>query len=298
MASLLASGFLPGTLRADRRQALDSWKVGRSVGVIRPDEVLKLEETRKAGFECIEMSVSPNTGKNTSMDDLFQWCEQFQKKTEAQSLEVRSVHIPYGTKWDVSDLKSEVREGAIKECTRYFDLKNILGAKIFVLHGSWEPVKNEEREQRVRNCIESLRILAPIARDKGVRIALENLPRTCIGNTSKEMIRIVDSVDVPEGLRICFDSNHTLQEKPEDFVAACGSRIITTHMSDFDGKDEKHWLPYEGIINWTAVMTELVKAGYPGPFVFETGRFKDRPASMEEIFDNWLRVKENYEKAS
>lgn len=295
IASFAGTALLPCAVSAQEASPLDSWRVGRSVGGIRPIADLKLNEIYAAGMRCIEISISAASADKLDHDAWLAWFKDLKKNADENEIEVRSVHIPFGKSWDISDLNEEVRKNAIEKCAKYFDLVDVLGSKIYVLHPSFEPIKLEDRPKRLEKCITSLKELAPRAEKKGVRIALENLPRTCLGNTAKEINYILDAVDVPGGLQICFDSNHTLQEKPEEFVAHCGKRIITVHISDFDGVDERHWLPYEGIINWKAVLSELLKAGYQGPFVFETGRFKDRSASNKEIFENWLRVKKDWE---
>ena len=298
LGSAIGACLLPQSLFADVKNSLADWRVGRSVGGISPIDQLKLGEVREAGFSCIEISINAASTAKMQDDEWLAWFKELKKAADAAEIEVRSVHIPFGRIWDISDLDENTRKTAVLKCAKYFDLVDILGAKFYILHPSYEPIKDEDRPGRIENCIASLKELAPKARDKGAIIALENLPRTCLGNTSTEINHILDAVGVPEGLQICFDSNHTLKEKPEEFVAASGKRIVTTHMSDYDAVDEKHWLPYEGVINWKAVMTELVKAGYQGPFVFETDRFKDRPASEQEIFETWLRVKKEFESNS
>ncbi len=295
MAGAAGTCLLPQSLCAGEKSPLADWRVGRSVGGVRPIDQLKLTEVKAAGFSCIEISISDASTAKMDDGEWLAWFKELKNAADAAGIEVRSVHIPFGKTWDISDPDETVRKTAVQKCGRYFELIELLGAKIFVLHPSYEPIKDDIRPRRIESCIESLKELAPKAADRDAVIALENLPRTCLGNTSGEINRILDAVDVPEGLQICFDSNHPLKEKPEEFVAACGKRIVTTHMSDYDAVDEKHWLPYEGVIDWKAVMTELVKAGYPGPFIFETAKFKDRPAGDGEIFETWLRIKKEFE---
>jgi sugar phosphate isomerase/epimerase len=134
------------------------------------------------------------------------------------------------------------------------------------------------------------------------QLALECLPRTCLGNTADELLQIVSAVG--NDLGVCFDSNHLLKEKPEEFVAKTGSRIVTVHLSDFDGVDERHWLPGTGIINWTEVVSELVKSGYQGPFMFEASKHKPEsdgtvnPAKLTtpELYSSFEQIRENFLK--
>jgi sugar phosphate isomerase/epimerase len=93
--------------------------------------------------------------------------------------------------------------------------------------------------------------------------------------------------DHPE-LGVCCDVNHLFKEAPQQFIERLGSRIVTTHISDNDGTDEKHWLPGNGIIQWDAVIDALVRVGYRGPIMHEV-----RSPNSREITDNWMRLVSN-----
>jgi len=68
---------------------------------------------------------------------------------------------------------------------------------------------------------------------------------------------------------VCFDTNHLLDEKIEDFIKELGSKIVTTHISDYDFKNERHWLPGEGDINWQSLMSALDTEGFDGVWLYE-----------------------------
>ena len=84
--------------------------------------------------------------------------------------------------------------------------------------------------------------------------------------------------------------NHLLQETSEEFIVRVGSRITTLHISDYDGIDERHWLPgvEKGVINWNNVVDSLVSIGYEGPFMFESA------GTFEEKINCWNEMKEDY----
>ncbi|MCE7070813.1 sugar phosphate isomerase/epimerase, partial [Dyadobacter sp. CY327] len=84
--------------------------------------------------------------------------------------------------------------------------------------------------------------------EKVASLNIECLPRTCLGNTSKEILQILDGID---NIGICFDSNQLLKESPKDFVKAVNKRIRMLHISDCDNVNERHWLPGKGIITGT-----------------------------------------------
>ena len=62
---------------------------------------------------------------------------------------------------------------------------------------------------------------------------------------------------------------NTLKISVEDFIKKLGSKIVTLHVSDYDFRNERHWLPYEGKNNWVDIVTLLEEAGYCGPFMYE-----------------------------
>ncbi|MCL2745327.1 MAG: sugar phosphate isomerase/epimerase [Planctomycetaceae bacterium] len=303
LGTVAGTALLPKDLFAaiSIEDIVGSWEVGRSVGIsYQPIETLQLPDIKQAGFSCLELSFAAPAFAQTPEEKRLEWCKEVRQQADAAGLKLRSVHVPFGGAWDISFIDEEKRKNAVQMAIPFFELKEILGAKYYIIHPSAEPIAPEDRPKRIEQSIKSLKELAAAAKAKGVIITVENLPRTCLGNTGKELVEIVDAVGSPKTVKICFDSNHPLQEKPEDFVAAVGNRIATTHMSDYDtidGKlDERHWLPYEGCINWKAVVAAMVKAGYPGPFVFETSRFKDgTPATNAEIFERWQRIKREFD---
>jgi sugar phosphate isomerase/epimerase len=153
---------------------------------------------------------------------------------------------------------------------------------IAVLHPSWEPIASEIREQRIQACIRSLPILTKEAKALGIQLALECLPRTCLGNTGAEMRRLLEA---SPDLGVCVDVNHLVQELPETFIRELGPRIITTHISDNDGLDEKHWMPGEGVIHWREVMEALADIGYRGAFMYEVAKMVPN-----KVMENWRHL--------
>jgi hypothetical protein len=103
-----------------------------------------------------------------------------------------------------------------------------------------------------------------------------------IANTAKEAVELVDSL--PVQVRVCVDVNHFLQETAEDGVKALGERIITTHISDHDYLDEKHWLPMQGKIDWKKLLKAFDEIGYLGVFNYEVSQ-DFTPVEIKENYD-------------
>ena len=177
---------------------------------------------------------------------------------------VTSVHLPFGAWWEPSGSDPAYREDALRRFKGLLDWTGAQGIPIAVLHASWEPIRAEERPARLETAKNSIEILGAYAQKRGIALAIENLPRTCLGNRACEILALAEGA-----AGICFDVNHLLLETHADFLAMAGPRVITAHFSDYDFKDERHWFPGAGDIDWPALLRGMESAGCAGRCVFE-----------------------------
>jgi sugar phosphate isomerase/epimerase len=248
-----------------------------------------LQECADAGFSYVEIVMR-------KPDDTFrEYAESIAQEAKEAGISVRSIHLPFGFEYDVSEADEEKRVSIVAELSHLIDLAAPLGVKVAVIHGSYEPIKPEVREEKILACIKSLKALAEKCREYGMTLAIECLPRTCIGNCSDEILRIVEAVD---GLRVCFDTNHLTIEDPMDFVRKAGKYIITTHVSDYDKIDERHWLPGKGVNDWRGLVTGLEAAGYEGPILFEvSNKPGNEIITPKALPDNWNKLIKSWGQA-
>lgn len=216
---------------------------------------------KENGITKIELS------KNDYSQMDFKEVESLARKYGVQ---LWSLHLPFTPfkELDISSTDEELRTSTIEKCKELIEKGTEIGIKIFIVHPSGEPIEDIDRENKLNQAKKSLKQLAEIADLYGAVIAVENLPRTCLGNCSKEILELI-SADTR--LRVCFDTNHLLGEKMETFILAVGEKIITTHVSDYDAINERHWLPGEGVIDWNGLLGALEKVGYKGPWLYEIG---------------------------
>ena len=273
------------TIEKSRPARADDWRLGTSVGSI--DKLTKdqVDQLAKAGFTDMEIGI----GRIQTREDLKILKERVKEVKEwldEKNVNIWSIHIPYGRDIDISLIDESERILAIQEVSTIIKAVRELEPEKLVIHPSFEPLPEEEREKRLEACISSLPQLVELASKYNMGLAAECLPRTCLGNTSDEILSILTRV---EGLEVCCDVNHLLQETPEEFINAVGSGITTLHISDYDGLDEKHWLPGQGIINWKNVLESLETARYNGPFMFESkGTFEEKAAVWEKMKREYL----------
>ena len=177
---------------------------------------------------------------------------------------IPSVHLPFGPTWELCVPDDVIRERAMKRYLELIDLCKLIAPKRFILHPGYPRVPQEERQERIENFRRNVKVLAAAAAP--AKIAVENMPQDCLGNTARELLSLVEGMDE---LCLCCDMNHYYQETTYDAIRLLGKRIETIHVNDFDGVKEKHWLPGDGILDWNRILGELEKLDYHGPFLYE-----------------------------
>jgi sugar phosphate isomerase/epimerase len=113
----------------------------------------------------------------------------------------------------------------------------------------------------------SLELLIPFARDRGVRLALENIPNAL--SPMEKILRFLEEAQLAD-VGICFDSGHSnLLPSPAEEIEMAGSKIVTTHLHDNHGQKDEHLLPFEGSISWPRVLESFDKIRYQGCLLLE-----------------------------
>ncbi len=240
-----------------------------------PDAAL-LDSFARAGVACAEISLPGREYAD------FPYAA-FAVHARDCGVEIRSFHLPFYTDEtvDPASLDPEIRRRTAELHAHYVRVAASMGAKIAVVHACLEPVADADRAARLDASRESMAALAEVGAALGVTVCVENLPRSCLGNTAAELLSIV-SCD--PRLRVCFDVNHLLLESHADFLRAAGPLVATLHISDYDFVNERHWFPGEGKINWIALADGLDAIGYTDAFTYELG-FRGSPKTVARSRD-------------
>ncbi len=234
------------------------YKIGVStVGNTLTDELFTKIKT--SGIEAIELSYDDYS--NFDFKNAKKLAEKF-------GVLLWSLHLPFSPfdKIDPSALDPQKQKFTFNTFLEIINKTSDIGIDKVIVHSSAEPIPDEQRPERLESAAEFLSNLADEAYKYGVVVAVEDLPRTCIGRNSEEINYLLSANDK---LRVCFDTNHLLNEKISDFIENVGSKIITLHISDFDFVNERHWLPGEGDIDWLELASKLEQVGYNGVWLYE-----------------------------
>lgn len=226
-----------------------------------------------AGFAGAELCFNGYIG----FDEMTAKAISVRQRMVAGGMLPTSAHLPFGTNWDISVVDDAQRDKVIKDMKRVLDQVAEWEIPICVLHASYEPIEDNERQYRLESALDSIRELCEYAEARNIRIAVENLPRTCLGNCAEEIDYLTQKGTIAG---LCFDVNHLLKESHEEFISKVGHLAITTHLSDYDRVDERHWFIGDGVIEWDKVVGLLLDKGYKGQFLFELNENSARDGSF------------------
>ena len=221
-----------------------------------------------------------------------EYVQEARRALAVAGVEPRTVHASFGASLDISSADAATRSAGIQAIDVALDLAARMGAGMVIVHPSSEPIESEARDARMAQAKRSIEIIAHMAQQAGCRVALELLPRTCLGRSAAELLRLLEDVD-PATAGACLDTNHLMgrfASLPE-LVRSLGPRLLALHCSDYDGVDEKHWLPMRGVIDWSAFLSALSAIGFTGPLHYEATLDGQTPAErLESLEANYVQL--------
>lgn len=265
-----------------------NYQLGTTSAVWKKPTVADFKDAKNKGINYIEVAFNQCYRGVPSAEVSNRIC-QMKQMVDSAGIEVWSIHLPFSRALDISVLNDSLRAVNVAFMSDMIKQAAMFKPQRLILHPSSEPIADEERKMRLQKAKESIRYLKYCADSLHLQLCIENLPRTCLGNTPEELLSIIE--DIP-GLKVCFDTNHYLDGTLEHFVEVLGTSIGTIHASDYDFRNESHWLPTQGDINWVELVSLLQKAGYCGVFMYEAT--KDRYVQKIQLKSE--QIKNSFEK--
>lgn len=206
-----------------------------------------------------------------------------------------SRHLPYAPfgELDISVADGQIRKNIVDFHTRLIQEGAQAGIRTFVLHPSTPITETMPRQERKQYAMDTLDKLAEAAHKEGAVIAVEDMIRSCLGNSAQELKELIS---VNDKLRVCFDVNHLFHNSHREFAEILGSKIVHTHISDYDLVEERHWFPGEGKIPWAEVYNALKGIGYSGVWNYEVGLAgakmaeRGRALTYRDVYNNAMEI--------
>ncbi|TVQ24885.1 MAG: sugar phosphate isomerase/epimerase [Spirochaetaceae bacterium] len=230
-----------------------------------------LEALKPSPFRYLEMTADEG-------EFFEQWTRQpveTRKRIEDAGLSVWSVHGPR-TGWSLGDIDEDTRRDAVEATRKAFEPAATVGANVVVVHSnkSRDEYPLVEYEPSLAATRRSLETLAPMAADFGLRLAVENMAGRSVTRPGMDVAEVLELISgLGDHVGICFDTGHSnsAQKQVADQIRVAGQKLFTLHLNDTSGlmARDDHFVPYDGTIDWSDVLSALDEIGFSSPRVFE-----------------------------
>jgi sugar phosphate isomerase/epimerase len=188
--------------------------------------------------------------------------------------------------------------GAVDEYLRhYVDLAGPLGAQWIVMHGGFHFTGDYRR--RMEAGIERLQRLGDYARQRGVRLLLENMnPEPADAEVRylacdvEECRAYFDRLDPAiYGWTYTVNHAHMLPVGIRGFFEAFGpARMEEVRLADNRGGKEEHLKPGEGTVDFEGTFALIEGTGYRGHYMLAYGTVEEMREGREELAARALRA--------
>ncbi len=179
------------------------------------------------------------------------------------NLSLHSIHSPTtrdflsnresGVPLSICDPERLRRQEAVDEIKRALDLVEHIPFRYCVQHVARSRDLPDERKWDA--AFSSLEHLSLFARARGVTLAIENTPGEMA--TPANLKNFLAETRLTS-VKICFDAGHAhLQGGVTEGLEIVRDYVVTTHFHDNRAERDDHLFPYEGTIDWCAMIAAL-----------------------------------------
>ena len=271
----------PAAFAADKQRGIQKAIMWGTVGV-KGSVLEKMQQVKAAGF----LGVEPNGGMNR---------EEVVAALKETGLKAASVccHTHWAKPLSAPD-EATRKVGYDGLVLSLGDAKAYGATSVLLVPG----VVNDKvtYDDCFKRCVEEIKKAAPVAKDLGVKIAIENVWNNFV-TKPQQAVDLLDAIN-SEWVGWHFDIGNVGRYSPaEEWIPLIGKRILKLHIKEYSTKlrDEKgagagfgvKFL--EGTNNWPAIMAALDKLGYSGWGIAEQGG-GGSPEGLKDLSDRMTKI--------
>ena len=241
-----------------------------------------------AGFDAYDYSMFRADGEKFMLgDDYRERAIRLRAVADELGLVCRQAHAPFNFEYDdVIDISAEKYLHQV----RSLEIASILGAENIVVHTVKRNLPDDFDLEGFSYTF--YRSFIPYCERFNMHISVENLvgkkpitnEKFPVFSNPQQHLAFVESLD-SEWFNICIDLGHSalLGYAPQDVIASMNKTVFRTmHVHDNDFLADSHVLPYDGKMDWEAILRALARVDFQGDFSFELEGYL-KPLSDEEM---------------
>ena len=212
-----------------------------------------LKRIAEAGFSHIHWCHQWNTDfvyADSEIEQIARWLRQY-------GIKLLDLHASHGVEKKWMSVAEYERLAGVDLVRNRLDMTARLGGGSIVIHISYTPEQDLRDNLSMDQLRRSLDALQPYARERGVRIAIENGRFSRISEVLREY--------PPEFLGLCYDSGHGNVNGGEDGLDGLERvkhRLIALHLHDNDGNGDLHNPMFSGTVDWPRLAGIIATSSY------------------------------------
>jgi sugar phosphate isomerase/epimerase len=242
-------------------------------------------EIASAGFNALEVFCAPQHFAYSSPQAVRELGDALRE----HKLTLHSLHAPTerdlapgresGVPLSISDPERIRRLDAVDEIKRTLEVTEKIPCKFLIQHIGHGRQAADPR--KLDAAFTSLENLSMFAKARGVVIALENTPSE-LGSPSVLCKFLIDTH--LNDLKLCFDIGHAhIEEGVGPSFEAMRDHVVSSHIHDNHGDKDEHLVPFDGTIDWDAVLRGFTDAAQMISMVLEIKGQGATPPSLAQI---------------
>lgn len=241
-----------------------------------------IELMAKAGFDAIDYTFNEMCSRDNiwNQSGWEKYASSLMQIAKDNGIFFNQAHAPFLFDWEK---EGELDSFIIPTVKHSFECAAALGVPQIVVHPIHHiQYKGNEKMLWDWN-MEYYNKLIPAAKEAGVKIALENMlqpdeKRGCIVPDffakPEEYVTFYDTLNNDQIVAL-VDVGHSgpTGENPVELLKTLGKRVTGLHVHDNNLRNDDHFLPFLGSIDWDAITKALAEIEYQGDFTFEVTNF-------------------------
>lgn len=205
-----------------------------------------------------------------------------------EGLIYQSLHAPFHKVSCLWEDEGEAGDAYLAQLLSCLRDANRLGIPIVVVH----PIIGMDRHTPTELGARRYAKLVEEAERLKVCVAFENL------EGEEYLALLMERFGDSSAVGFCWDTGHELcYNDAKDMPALYGKKLVATHLNDNMGRtdptvnitwhDDAHMLPFDGIADWTGIMSRLRRENYQGILTFELKPTNNPGRHTHDAYASW-----------
>jgi L-ribulose-5-phosphate 3-epimerase len=242
-------------------------------------ETCKIVST--AGYDGVEPNYTA-TGPITTEDGQ----REMKRAAESNGLSIPAISTLLHWEYPLSSLDDEVRQEGLSISKRMVDAAAAFDAdEVLIVPAVIEP--SAPYKQCYDRALKSVRQLAQYGADRGVEIAVENVPNDFLYSPG-EFRKFIDAASDSGPVSIYFDVGNGFRwGQPNRWIRELGEHISKIHVKDWLTDAHRPTYPLQGDIDWQSVVNAIAEINYDGWITAEIPPYNSFPERMPaQVLEN------------